>query len=420
MRHLLAIMISLSFFSEAFAALKTPPHIGPMGGRFNRIHTTIVEKQISRKALEKDMSEEDTEETRTLKMLLDMGKRASAWLNAVNATRPADQQLDLSNPNSSGGYPITKAAKSNTSIILASYHKFLAETSPLITKVITENQEFPTTPPVSDEIFVKGLRALDKVYQNTIRWSGSQEWLEYYAEEAVNDIRGYYFLNEISGIEEKLQNYGTLSESDKENYSLWLLGLCRNAELAPEDCSVKLNQAIAANAVNSYYNSYKAHGERRFNDLYTVSLTRPEMYWEGNRLMAPFLLPEKQDVTNWLKTNVEEEWQTPEYSLIIDYKTNVKDIPRIEFKPGVTAHVNGIAGDLITMEAEYPIESIDQKWTIRHEYGHVLGFNDCYLEFYDVNEKAMIYYEVDTTNLMCSRSGKLKPTHFEQLLKAYK
>lgn len=146
------------------------------------------------------------------------------------------------------------------------------------------------------------------------------------------------------------------------------------------------------------------------------------MFWNPERtvLHAPFLTPDQPSVQSWLKENVEDEWKGTDFQLQIDFKKTTQDIPKIEFKEGVTAHVNGIAGNTITMEAEYPIETKDQKWTIRHEYGHVLGFEDCYLEFYDTNEKAMIYYEIDVDNLMCSRNGHLNSSHIEQLQKMYK
>jgi hypothetical protein len=72
------------------------------------------------------------------------------------------------------------------------------------------------------------------------------------------------------------------------------------------------------------------------------------------------------------------------------------------------------------MDSLYSIESNTSRWTIRHEYGHVLGFTDCYLEFYDTIEKAMVYYEIEVDNLMCSRSGRLKPIHQQLLQSAYK
>lgn len=426
MRTLTTFFITLlSFHAAAFAVETIPPHLGPMGGRFNRLHTMAVEKTLKKhiqKNLRDGQKDDQSEEQKTLDFLLSMSKRAVKWLDAVNAHRAPERKLDLSNPNPTGGYPITKIYKTNTAILVESYEKFLKNTSPLVTNVITSGQDFPVDPPVSDADFIIAMRTLDKVYQNTIRWSGSLEWLEYYAERAVDDIRGFYFLRATANADEQLKNFKSLTKEEQEKYSFWLLGICRNAEASKEECLSELNDSIANDKVDEFYEAYKPFGQKKYDELFSVTNPRPEMSWNQDKtqLNAPFLLPNDSAVQKWLKTNVEEEWKNTEFKLVIDYKVNTPDIPRIEFKEGVTAHVNGIGGDLITMEAEYPIESLDQRWTIRHEYGHVLGFSDCYLEFYDTNEKAMIYYETEVDNLMCSRSGHIKPTHFEQLQKSYK
>lgn len=44
-----------------------------------------------------------------------------------------------------------------------------------------------------------------------------------------------------------------------------------------------------------------------------------------------------------------------------------------------------------------------------HELGHILGFPDCYLEYYDRKLKQLVYLEVgETTDLMCSLQGKVR------------
>jgi predicted Zn-dependent protease len=71
------------------------------------------------------------------------------------------------------------------------------------------------------------------------------------------------------------------------------------------------------------------------------------------------------------------------------------------------------------MNSNSSLDEYDVRWTIRHEYGHVLGLPDCYIEFYDRTEKVIINYQIDTTNLMCSRKGHLQPIHVAELQKAY-
>jgi hypothetical protein len=71
------------------------------------------------------------------------------------------------------------------------------------------------------------------------------------------------------------------------------------------------------------------------------------------------------------------------------------------------------------MDENEPLTEYLAQWTIRHEFGHLLGFKDCYVEYYDTGLKAMVNYPLDPTNLMCSRLGHLQPQHLEVLKAAY-
>jgi hypothetical protein len=404
--------------TQAFSAVK-PPHIGPVGVRLSEELARKVEKTINKNLEEKTENLEDQQ----IKFLLETGKRASGWLNAVNANRPADAQLDFSRPGSSKGIPITEPMKTSTEILMKQYDVWAAKTVLSMMDVLTSSVDYPINPPVSDQEFVDTLRTLDRIYQNTIRWASSKNWLSWYINRAIFDVRGYIFLKDITNLDEILGNFDSLQTEEKAKYKSWLLELCRNGDFDSRDCLNEYTKYESKKRLFSFYNTFNKYGKSMYDLFFTIKKTRPEIYWneDKTKLFTPFQTPDRFDVTKWLKENVEDEWKdTLGFNLIIDYKNTNADIPRIQFKEGTTANVNEIAGNLITMESEYPIESTDQKWTIRHEYGHVLGFEDCYLEFYDTNEKAMIYYEIDVDNLMCSRRGHLKTTHIEQLKKAYK
>ncbi len=87
--------------------------------------------------------------------------------------------------------------------------------------------------------------------------------------------------------------------------------------------------------------------------------------------------------------------------------------PVVTIRPEVTAIAVNPEIDVLTIG----LVGLDGqvRRVIRHEYGHVLGFPDCYVEFYDSEAKAIINYQIDTTNLMCSRRGKLQEKHFLEL-----
>ena len=417
-----SLLLSLLLTSTLVHASGEPPHIGPIGGHFSKIEIYRVEKLIQKKIQENQEKGIQSEEDQQIEMLLAVGKKASKWIEVVNTQRAPGEKLDLSSPGSSGGIPMDKPQKSNTEMIMKSYNDFLAASSTLITDVVTSSQELPVNPPVSDEEFVKTLRKLDRIYSSTIRWAGQREYKAWYINKAIFDIRGFTFLKNTPDLEEKLNSYSSMPNEEKSKYYGWLFGLCKNGDFGPSDCKVELDKYVRTNKLFNFYKRFLKYGQSMHDLFFTLKKTRPEIKWNLERsiLNSPFQTPERSDVQKWLKENIEDEWQGAGFNLTIDYKKNMSNAPRIEFKEGVTAHVNGIGGNLITMEAEYPIETKDQKYTIRHEYGHVLGFQDCYLEFFDTSEKAMVYYEVDVDNIMCSRNGKLKPTHIEQLQKSYK
>jgi len=182
-----------------------------------------------------------------------------------------------------------------------------------------------------------------------------------------------------------------------------------------------LTKAIKNRQVLAYHQQYVAAAAQMYNELFELQNPRPEVVWNNKHpdvMAMPFSLPDRQDVQEWFKTNVEDEYHLNDWSLQINY-SKLGNLARIVFTPGTTPHVNGLGGDTIYMDANRALQEYEVTWTIRHEFGHVLGFPDCYVEFYDTKHDVMVNYQVDITNLMCSRRGHLQPKHYEQLKKYY-
>ncbi len=416
--------LSLIFFANMALAQINP---GPDGVRFNKLEIYKAQKTLLHQLAQKDLSLEEAREIAGLQAILKTGKRAIDWFELVNSSRTPETRLDLSKKGSSAGMPFTAPNKTNSSILIERYHKILKQIPVSISSVVTDSSDLPANAPIDDEDFIKAIRSLDVLYQHTIRWIGAQDSLDWYIERSLWDVRGYLFLNQIPHLQEKLTNYALLSAEEKAQLSTWLLSLCHNGDFKKSDCQNQLQKAVSNNRVWDYYNQFGQYGEAQYKSFFTIPAIRPEIFWNKNKtiLTSPFLDPGRAKVQQWLATNVQEEWQGQwqgeNFQLKLDFIPSFETpIPHIEFKSGVTAHVNDIAGDTITMDGDYSIDNYDQQWTIRHEYGHILGLVDCYLEFYDVNEKAMIYYEIDIDNLMCSRHGTFQPLHISALKKAYK
>lgn len=413
-------LITLLFFTTSAFAVINP---GPDGVRFSKLEIYRVEKTLQHKLEDKDLSVQEAHELDGLQTILKTGKRAISWFALVNSSRTPETKLDLSKKGTSKGMPISEPMKTNSSILIDRYNQILKDIPASVASVVTDSSDLPANTPVADEDFIKAIRSLDVVYQHTIRWIGSKDSLSWYINRSLWDVRGFYFLKQVPDLQNKLENFSGLGDDEKAKYSTWLFGLCHNGDFDDSDCKDELQKAVTKNRLWDYYNRFNKYGQQQYSSFFAIPATRSEMFWNDDKtvLHSPFLTPSRTDVKNWLSLNVEDEWKGEAFQLKLDFTDNSpKNIPHIEFQSGVTAHVNGIAGDTITMDGDYSIDNYDQRWTIRHEYGHVLGLVDCYLEFYDVNEKAMIYYELDIDNLMCSRHGKFQPQHINGLKNAYK
>lgn len=55
-------------------------------------------------------------------------------------------------------------------------------------------------------------------------------------------------------------------------------------------------------------------------------------------------------------------------------------------------------------------DSATMKRVLAHEFGHVLGFPDCYIEFFDDSKRELVYYEISqkNTNIMCSLKADVR------------
>jgi hypothetical protein len=132
-----------------------------------------------------------------------------------------------------------------------------------------------------------------------------------------------------------------------------------------------------------------------------------------------FADPKDSKIASFLKDNIEDEFSFADWSLKMEFVDLARGVSRLEFKSGVTPHVNKLGGNIITMDKASSIDEYDIKWTIRHEYGHILGLPDCYFEFYDSKNQMGVSYQIDTSDLMCSRAGDFNERLYLELKKAY-
>lgn len=200
----------------------------------------------------------------------------------------------------------------------------------------------------------------------------------------------------------------------------WLLGMClNNFGVLDGKCPGRVQAAVRSGDLPGFYQRMLSRSEAVWEEFFELWVVRRDVTWTSPESAAiPFLYPGSAVVMRFLG-NIEDEWRWGSWRLVLDFRIDQENIPQVVFRPGVTPNVNEVGGNIITMDANAPLDEWDVQWTIRHEFGHVLGFPDCYLEFYVPEEQVIVNYQIDPTNLMCSRSGKLQEQHYRRMRDAH-
>ena len=276
--------------------------------------------------------------------------------------------------------------------------------------------------PVDENTFIEWARKLSKHYQSAVRWKGMGRWRGYYTQRRFDDVRGFYALKNTQNLDQVLADFNVQSTDDQDTLKTALEGICVNRLKNESRCEREVANAIASNSLLTLKNKYWANSESLWNSFFTIVKPRTDVTWTSKNpleMTVPFIEPQRSDIAKWLKENVEDEFNRTDkgWGLTLDYVRRGFMTSRLEFQPNVTPHVTG--GNLIVMDANTALEEYEVKWTIRHEYGHILRLPDCYFEFYSPAENLMINYQLDTTDLMCSRAGDMNDRIYEELKRVY-
>jgi hypothetical protein len=354
-----------------------------------------------------------------------LGERSLKWIEHMNSFRDDAHKLRLTS-RSGGlrGIPIDAPSRYSPALIQASHRENLAALDDLARSILVDGAPFAQNPALSDEDFVILAKKIDRSYQTAARWQMMAPYLSYYETYSRRDVRGFYDLTRDAQIDAKLDAFENLEPSEKERISANLANLCRNSGQTASQCSGAIDGARANRSLRTLYARLLPAGRQNWDSFFDISNARRDISWNsGDPLSAriPFRRHGEDRLTAFVKDNVEDEFVWNGFRLLFDLKPSdaAGNFPFVTFEPGVTPHVKGLGADHIVMDSNSPLTEWDVQWTIRHEFGHVLGLPDCYVEFYDSAAREMVNYQLDTTDLMCSRAGRMNERIFDELRRAY-
>lgn len=361
-----------------------------------------------------------------LDALVKLGERNLAWLEHINSLRPAGDKLSLTSKATQSGIPIDKPSEYNPTLVQQRLSDLKPKIPAVMQDVLFNNQTFTDEPPVALDDYLAASRELDRIYQLGLRWRMMIGYLPYLTERRHDDVRGWYFLDKDPNRADKLRDFAHQSADFQKSAQTWLTQLCFNNDSSDQitNCQREVqNQISQKKDLEGYYQQNAPAAKQIYESYFTIpdGVARAEIRFEAPlapRLLVPFTDPGKPEVRSFLQDNIQDEWRFQSWHLELPFATN-SGLAHVEFLPGVVPHVNALGGDTIILNSTQPLTEYDAQWTIRHEFGHVLGFPDCYVEFYESERNVIVNYQFDIDDLMCSRRGHIQERHVSELRRVY-
>ena len=406
-------LLTLTFALKLFAGL-------PIDLNFEEMRELYLKEQSIQLKSAKSLETESM--AKEIKLSINLGENLYRWIKFINDNREEDQKLRLTSnaPSDNKGIPVDRPIKYGEKTITKEYRRVVATFPKDFIYTLLGITEINEETKISEFLFIKYAKVVSVLYQRATRYSMLIKWKDHYTKMAGRDITYFYHLKMIPNLDEYLRNYSTLSAIEKDKTKKSLLKLCIKGNKKESYCVPYLEKFIKSDRLVAYKNMFWRFSEALWDSFFKISSPRKDVVWKNDTLIIPFYNPRSFKISNWLKSNVEDEfkWEASQWKLDIDFvDKKTSDTAYIKFEPNQTPHVAG--GNELVMDANTDIEEYSNRWTIRHEFGHILRLPDCYHEFYDPKEKVFINYQLDVTDLMCSRSGKMNQRIFDELKRVY-
>ncbi|MCO4794110.1 MAG: hypothetical protein KC493_10375 [Bacteriovoracaceae bacterium] len=288
---------------------------------------------------------------------------------------------------------------------------------------------------LEDEEFSNLKARLNMAAQLAVRYRNYSCQLDQLTNKKKNDIRPYFNLidkecgdhqNE-NCLEHKLNNWKRSSEGHVKND---LVSVCKKIH-SEAICLSMLSFSEMKKTMFDFYRKLKEGFQRKiFDPLFLLESKSPYISCteiDNKKVLTIDLIVKPMDTVRFAGglysalAYVETAWSTDNIKLRVKHKNTGDQGPRVSFKEGVTSHVDSDTKSLITLNPK--LQGLSLTKTLAHEIGHVIGFKDCYVEFFDPNERKLVYYELDRQkgNIMCSleRGYKAPDDYIKQLADHY-
>ena len=368
-----------------------------------------------------------------LRGIINMGARLLEWVDVLQKELPVDEREQIWRRIDRVGHEPTPDHPMyyNERIILENFNNVIATTPEAILEVLRARTALPTSPPTGFDLktLVDHLRPIHASYSRTSRWLVLYEW-RYSLKKNNRDFRGVLKVIEAEArLTEMSGKWAQLSEAERTDFVNTLSLACpMTSGTSESSCRSKGAPLITApdkgGQAQTWLAEITAKSKRELGSRFGVRSTHYGVGTSTNGGYHEIQMPTygiEADVFSWIQERVDEAWafKNSVGVKLFSVATPSRGAVKVRWEKGALPNVNGIAGDVITMDSNTP-KWLDHTQTVmRHEMGHVLGFTDCYTEFWDESLGAFTYYSLDPSDAMCALSGEYLERHRDALLKGY-
>jgi hypothetical protein len=368
-----------------------------------------------------------------LSEIIDLGARLLTWVDILQKDTPIqDREQIWRRVDRIGNEPTyEKPLYYNEHIILDTYSTTLANTPKAIVDILKGSAALPTNPPEGFDIktLMNYLRPLHVIYSDASRWLALYRW-RYSLNKAQLDFRGALKLiaarSQLTDITEK---WSQLSLSEREAFINRVSEACPITNEGSEaacrsDAEANLSASEKGQLAAQWLSKMLVASQKVIDAQFGVRTTHSGVTKKTSANFHEILIPTlwiEPDTLSWIQERVNESWFFKDIVGVTLYNvpSYVRGAVRVKWQKGVLPNVNGVAGDIITMDSNTPKWLEEAQAVMRHEMGHVLGFTDCYTEFWDETLSAFTYYSLDPSDAMCALSGQYLTRHKDALLEGY-
>lgn len=424
-QKLIYIAISLS----AVSASAQVPHLPPDG--------VEIALPMRRLRLLDDNATETIPQESELNEVLRVGARALAWVNRVQSNVPEESREQVWRRIDNVGHEPTweQPKLYNAATLLQQYREVMNGLSPTLQDVLRSEVELPNEPPSGESIhsIVLAARALRSPYTTTARWKALYTYRHSLSPER-RDVRGVLSLIKYENLYRTIiQNWS--QERYKSQRADVLSAVAATCPLLERTsvaaCVARYRTWLADDSagpnmdtiLNEALRGGREELERRFSLQLRQDLLKPERSG-STTLLLPTRVADNT-IFSWMREYVRRAWtgiaggDHGRSLQILLTQTNSRDSVRVDWQAGQLPHVNAVGGSRVVMDANTARWLEFTQVVIAHEFGHVIGFADCYVEFWSEPQQAFLYYAIDPSNAMCALSGAYQPRHFNDLNRVY-